>query len=1109
MVKQTKTFKKGNVTKKALSAILAASMVMTSSSFVMAAPVEVEDVAVEVAAVEEVAGVEEAEPTAEENVAEATDIITFKDKEFTFTGSPFTYNESSIPTGLANAFNTIKVKRAHSNGKADDEKTLSFLIDTKTDGTNIHHYTVKVVDTVTKKEYVLTDSTALANELPTAVGTYDVIISGNSVVGPAGGTTEGTITSQFTINDDKSQTITPEFNSEKTDKNVYYTGSECKPSLKLTMGTGDRAKTLTEGTDYEIVGYSNNVNYNNSEAAKVKVLYKGLFASRGEVEYGFNINKAVLTKTNTVITINNPKVVYNGKEQKADVEVKFTPDGATAPVVLKEGTDYTLENGKQTNVAKYENVTVNFNTLNFNATALASANTVTFEITALDFNETALDVTVSDVYVGKSSTPAVVVKDKTTGQVINSGYTVLYGDSQGRWNAAPVEASEDNAGKTFAVKITANATNFKAGSITKNYKIVDLKADTLANYIKREGYSLNAPANSAPVANTANEFEYSVNGVVPSITIAGHTYTNGETYNNIKVTYPEAKDCKALGEYKIKLEPKDVWTDNVEISYKVVPQEITGISELTNSIAVYKTTKGNTYAKVSLVDKQTLAAPLSGNYTLVNGTDYDYQIVPNFANSANADVVINFKGNYKGTVTVDDQRVSVGDTVPLDSDAITAVVTKNYVYDSAAKMPKAEDILVTAHIDGKDVVLTPGYDYEINESFVNPNFTAGYKDNIKVGEASVGIKAKTGTNRCSGERVVKFQITATETEKENYIVDTSALKAVYEKGTEFTPSVIVKTKAGRVLAAGEYDVKYYRDGKEVASNAEAFGKTAKAGTVTMKVTINATKTDVLETSYRIATSLDKVTTIPSEIKDQVYTGSAIEPEIKLTRNNTTIALEEGKDYTVTYASNVEIGTAVVTIQGIGEYYGTYVRTFKIVSDGKQTIEVLAAQERDLGNGSRTLNSKATKIKYTAKTAVTFESSDENVVTVDAEGNVKYTGIGEATITIKAAAENGYKEATKELKVVVKLAKPSFTPFSKNNAFTLTSSTVKGAEKFEVQYATKKDFSNKKSVKFTATSGKVRQVKVSAADKKTYYVRVRAISGTETSAWSTTKTVATK
>ena len=1108
MVKQTKTFKKGNVTKKALSAILAASMVMTSSSFVMAAPVEVEDVAVEATAVDE-------------QVGEAKDVVTFKDKTFEFTGSPFTYSASGVPGELVNAFGSIRVKRAHSDGTPDDNPTLNELLNAKTEsGGGDSFYTVKIVDTVTKKEYVLSASNKLSDELPVAVGTYDVIIHGESVVDTTSGITgEGEITSQFTINDDKRETITAEFNSEKTDKNVYYTGSECKPSLKLTMGTGDRAKTLTEGTDYEIVGYSNNVNYNNSRAAKVKVLYKGLFASRGEVEYGFNIQKAVLTKANTTITINNPKVTYNGKEQSADVEVKFTPEGATAPVVLKKGIDYTLSNDKQTNAnkTKYE-VLVEFNSLNFDVSKLADNDRkVKFEVAAQDFNETALDVTVSDVYVGKSNVPAVVVKDKATGQKIDpSNYTVLYGDSQGRWNANPVDASEDNAGKTFAVKITATGDNFKAGSITKNYKIVDLKADSLANYIKREGFTLTAPANSNRVTGTANEFEYSVNGVVPSINIAGlgniTTDTDGVvTAYGFKVTFPDAKECKALGEYKIKVESTDKWNDVVEISYKVVPQEIATIGELTNNIKVYKTTKGNTYATVELSDTQNMGSVASPKYyTLVNGTDYDYQVIPNFDNSTEADVVLNFKGNYKGTVTVSGQSVTVTDKIALNSDAITAVVTKNYVYDSAAKMPKAEDILVTAHIDGKDVVLTPGYDYVVDESYNTDNFEGGYKNNIAVGEAFVRIKANNATNRCSDVRTVKFQITATETEKENYIVDTSALKAVYEKGTKFTPSVTVKTKAGRVLAAGEYDVKYYRDGKEVANPAsDAFGETAKAGTVTMKVTVKDTKTDVLETSYRIATSLDKVTTIPSEIKEQVYTGSAIEPEIKLTRNNTTIALEQGKDYTVTYASNVEIGTAVVTIQGIGEYYGTYVRTFKIVSDGKQTIEVLAAQERDLGNGSRTLNSKPTKIKYTAKTAVTFESSNPDVVTVDAEGNIKYTGIGEATITIKAAAENGYKEATKELKVVVKLAKPSFTPFSKNNAFTLTSSTVKGAEKFEVQYATKKDFSNKKSVKFTATSGKVRQVKVSAADKKTYYVRVRAISGTETSAWSATKTVATK
>ena len=81
MVKQTKTFKKGNVTKKALSAILAASMVMTSSSFVMAAPVEVEDVAVEAAAVDVVEDVD----AGEESVGEIITNVTVDD--VTYTGS--------------------------------------------------------------------------------------------------------------------------------------------------------------------------------------------------------------------------------------------------------------------------------------------------------------------------------------------------------------------------------------------------------------------------------------------------------------------------------------------------------------------------------------------------------------------------------------------------------------------------------------------------------------------------------------------------------------------------------------------------------------------------------------------------------------------------------------------------------------------------------------------------------------------------------------------------------------------------------------------------------------------------------------------------------------
>ena len=272
----------------------------------------------------------------------------------------------------------------------------------------------------------------------------------------------------------------------------------------------------------------------------------------------------------------------------------------------------------------------------------------------------------------------------------------------------------------------------------------------------------------------------------------------------------------------------------------------------------------------------------------------------------------------------------------------------------------------------------------------------------------------------------------------------------------------------------------------------------------------------ISSTYNVKDAIDisDVATVDA-IANQAYTGKAIEPAVVVKVKTNTLgvtALNQGTDYTVSYEYNTQVGTAYALVTGKGVYAGEIAVPFKIVGEMDQTIEVLAAQERDLGNGSRTLNSKPTKIKYATapETTVTYTSSNPDVVTVDEEGNVKYTGIGEATITIEAKAENGYKAAKKEVKVVVTLAKPSFTPFSKNNAFTLTSSTVKGAEKFEVQSATKKDFSTAKTKTFATTSaGKIRQVKVSAGDKTTYFVRVRAISGTTKSAWSATKTVATK
>ena len=63
--------------------------------------------------------------------------------------------------------------------------------------------------------------------------------------------------------------------------------------------------------------------------------------------------------------------------------------------------------------------------------------------------------------------------------------------------------------------------------------------------------------------------------------------------------------------------------------------------------------------------------------------------------------------------------------------------------------------------------------------------------------------------------------------------------------------------------------------------------------------------------------------------DKNYTGSAHTQDLKVTIGGKT--LTEGTDYTVTYASNTNVGTAKVTLTGTGNFIGQKDLTFKILS----------------------------------------------------------------------------------------------------------------------------------------------------------------------------------
>ena len=102
--------------------------------------------------------------------------------------------------------------------------------------------------------------------------------------------------------------------------------------------------------------------------------------------------------------------------------------------------------------------------------------------------------------------------------------------------------------------------------------------------------------------------------------------------------------------------------------------------------------------------------------------------------------------------------------------------------------------------------------------------------------------------------------------------------------------------------------------------AKAVGKATLTGSV-LGETVNIPVT-VTGTSIAAATvTLDK--------SSYTYTGQAIKPKVTVALNGT--ALKEGTDYTLAYKNNTKVGTATVTVNGIGTYTDSISKEFTITA----------------------------------------------------------------------------------------------------------------------------------------------------------------------------------
>ncbi len=74
----------------------------------------------------------------------------------------------------------------------------------------------------------------------------------------------------------------------------------------------------------------------------------------------------------------------------------------------------------------------------------------------------------------------------------------------------------------------------------------------------------------------------------------------------------------------------------------------------------------------------------------------------------------------------------------------------------------------------------------------------------------------------------------------------------------------------------------------------------------------------------------------TEVPNHIYTGQPIIPEMTVTKNG--VALIPNVDYTISYSDNTEIGTATITITGIGSYCNTRKIRFDIIPEAATTLQ---------------------------------------------------------------------------------------------------------------------------------------------------------------------------
>ena len=312
--------------------------------------------------------------------------------------------------------------------------------------------------------------------------------------------------------------------------------------------------------------------------------------------------------------------------------------------------------------------------------------------------------------------------------------------------------------------------------------------------------------------------------------------------------------------------------------------------------------------------------------------------------------------------------------------------------------------------------------------------------------ATCTTAGKTDGSHCSVcGAVIKAQttITATGHKPSGWITDKAASIGV--KGSKHKECTVCKkvletaeipalsrisiSKASVTLSTSTYayDGKAKKPGVTVKLNGKtlkngtdytvSYSNNTKVGTAKVTITGKGNYTGSVSKTYSIKNNFKKATI--SGISNKSYTGKNITQSITVKYNSKT--LKKGTDYTVSYSSNKNIGTATVKVAGKGSYTGTITKTFKI-NPAKQEIQKLTAKSKAFfvdwaqkGSATGYEIQYATNSKFTSAKKVTITNNKTDKTTISKlSGKKKYYVRVRSYTTVKGTKYYGAWSSVKNV-----------------------------------------------------------------------------------------------